>query len=71
MKSLQFRRHRQITEPCKYYLVRVIVFLWCVFTLFFVSHMLGISGGLNLQQLAIDINVPIINVVFENSFKSH
>ena len=35
VKSLQFRRRRQITEPCKYYLVRVIVFLWCVFTLFF------------------------------------
>ena len=61
----------QIVKSRKYCLVHVIVFLWCVFSLFFVSHMLGISGGLNLQQLAIDINVPIINVVFENSFKSH
>ena len=45
VKSLQLHRHRQITEPRKYYLVRVIVFfLWRVFSLFFVSHKLEISG---------------------------
>ena len=36
MKSLQLRRCRQITEPRKYCLMRVIVFfLWRVFSLFF------------------------------------
>ena len=29
--SLQLRECRQIAEPRKYYLVRVIIFLWCVF----------------------------------------
>ena len=28
VKSLQFRGRRQIAEPRKYYLVRVIIFLW-------------------------------------------
>ena len=40
--SLQLRGHRQIAEPRKYCLVRVIVFLWPVFSLIFVSHGLGI-----------------------------
>ena len=44
MKSLQLRGRRQIAKPHKYCLVRVIVFLWRVFSLFFVSHRLGISG---------------------------
>ena len=35
MKSLQLRRCKQIAEPRKYCLVRVIVFLWRVFSLFF------------------------------------
>ena len=34
VKSLQFRGCRQIAEPHKYCLVRVIVFLWHVFFLF-------------------------------------
>ena len=43
MKSLQLRGRRQIVKPRKYYLVRMIVFLWRVFSLFFlVSHKLGI-----------------------------
>ena len=45
MKSLQLRRCRQITEPRKYCLMRVIVFfsLACVFSFFFfVSHRLEI-----------------------------
>ena len=42
MISLQLRGRRQISEPRKYCLVRVIVFLWCVFSLIFVSHGLGI-----------------------------
>ena len=33
--SLQLRGHRQIAEPRKYCLVHVIVFLWRVFSLFF------------------------------------
>ena len=41
--SLQLRGRRQIAEPRKYCLVRVIVFLWGVFfSLIFVSHGLGI-----------------------------
>ena len=40
--SLQLRGRRQNVEPRKYYLVRVIVFLWRVFSLIFVSHGLGI-----------------------------
>ena len=32
---MQLRGHRQIAEPRKYYLVRVIVFLWRVISLFF------------------------------------
>ena len=49
VKSLQLRGRRQIAEPRKYCLVRVIVFsLACVFSIFylfiFVSHRLGISG---------------------------
>ena len=35
VKSLQLCGRRQIAEPCKYCLVRVIVFLWHVFSLFF------------------------------------
>ena len=52
MKSLQLRRHRQIAEPRKYCLVRVIVFHWRVFSLFFVSHRLGIRVN-SLQYLKI------------------
>ena len=33
-KSLKLHGRRQIVEPHKYYLVRVIVFLWRVFSLF-------------------------------------
>ena len=40
--SLQLRVYRQIAEPRKYCLVRVIVFLWHVFFSIFVSHGLGI-----------------------------
>ena len=34
VKSLQLCGRRQIAEPRKYCLVRVIVFVWCVFSLF-------------------------------------
>ena len=47
VKSLQLHGRRQITEPCKYYLMHVIFFFFFferVFSLFFFSHMLGISG---------------------------
>ena len=40
--SMQLRGRRQITKSRKYCLVHVIVFLWRVFSLFFVSHGLGI-----------------------------
>ena len=50
VKSLQLRERRQIAEPCKYFLVRVIVFyLACVFSICFVSHRLGF--WLNSLQL--------------------
>ena len=43
VKFLQFRERRQIAKPRKYCLVRVIVFLWSAFSLFFfISHKLGI-----------------------------
>ena len=42
MISLQLRGRKQIAEPRKYCLVCVIVFLWRVFSLIFVSHGLGI-----------------------------
>ena len=35
VKSFQLRGRRQIVEPRKYFLVRVIFFLWRVFSLFF------------------------------------
>ena len=35
VKSLQLRRGRQIAESRKYFLVHIIVFLWRVFSLFF------------------------------------
>ena len=34
VKSLQLCERRQIAEPRKYCLVHVIVFVWCVFSLF-------------------------------------
>ena len=50
VKSLQLHGRRQIAEPCKYCLVRVIVFsLACVFSICFVSHRLGF--WLNSLQL--------------------
>jgi len=39
VKSLQFRGRRQIAESRKCCLVRVIIFLWHVFFLYFVSYM--------------------------------
>ena len=42
VKSLQLRRRRQIAESRKYCLVRVIVFFGVCFSIFFVSHRLGI-----------------------------
>ena len=41
-KSLQLRGRRQIAEPCKYFLVRVIVFFGVCFLYFFVSLRLEI-----------------------------
>ena len=41
VKSLQFRECKQITEPLKYCLVRVIVFLWHVFSLFVCFSQVG------------------------------
>ena len=35
VKSLQLRRSRQIAKPCKYYLMRVIVFFDMCFLFFF------------------------------------
>ena len=50
VKSLQLRGRRQIAEPRKYYLVRVIVFFFtCVFSICFVSHRL--EFWLNSLQL--------------------
>ena len=45
VKSLQLRGRKQIVEPHKYCLVCVIVFLWRVFSLFFISRRLGIRDN--------------------------
>ena len=50
MKSLQLRGRRQIAEPRKYYLVRVIIFLWRVFSLF-ILFLIGWEFWLNSLQL--------------------
>ena len=42
MKSLQLRGRRQIAEPRKYCLVRVIVFLWRVIFLFLTGWEFGL-----------------------------
>ena len=41
VKSLQLHGRKQIAELCKYCLVHVIVFLRCVFSLFFDSRKFG------------------------------
>ena len=55
MISLQLRGRRQIAEPRKYCLVCVIVFIWRVFSLIFVSHGLGIL--FNSLQLVSELRV--------------
>ena len=50
VKSLQLCGRRQIAEPRKYCLVHVIVFLWHVFSLFFL-FLTGWNFGLNSLQL--------------------
>ena len=50
VKSLQLCGRRQIAEPRKYCLVRVIVFLWRVFSLFFL-FLTCWNFGLNSLQL--------------------
>ena len=48
VKSLQLCGRRQIAEPRKYCFVRVIVFLWLLFSLFFFSlFLIGWEFGLN------------------------
>ena len=54
MKSLQLHGRRQIAEPRKYCLMRVIVFFCvCVFLYFFVSHRLGIRVN-SLQEKCLE-----------------
>ena len=56
VKFLQLRGRRQIAKPRKYCLVRVIVLsLACVFSIFFVSHKLGIR--FNSLQLVLEPTV--------------
>ena len=43
VKSLQLNGRRQIAEPRKYCLVRVIIFFGVCFSLFFISYRLGIQ----------------------------
>ena len=42
MKSLQLRERRQIAEPRKYCLVRVIFFLWSLLFLFLIGWEFGL-----------------------------
>ena len=53
--SLQLRGCRQIAEPRKYCLVRVIVFLWRVFSLFL--FLTDWEFGLNSLQLVLESSV--------------
>ena len=57
MKSLPLRGCRQIAKPCKYCLVRVIVFFDVCFFYFFVSHRLGI--WVNSLQLVSEPGVSL------------
>ena len=52
VKFLQLRGRRQIAEPRKYCLVRVIVFLWRVFSLFFCFSQVGNFGSNSLQLVS-------------------
>ena len=65
--SLQLRGRRQITEPRKYCLVRVIIF-FCVFSLFFVSHRLGIR--LNSFQIFYSPNYMNVKIG-EKEYPNH
>ena len=53
VKSLQLHGCRQIVEPRKYCFVRVIVFLWRVFSLF-VLFLTGWNFWLNSLQLVLE-----------------
>ena len=52
VKSLQLCKRRQIVESRKYYLVRVIVFLWCVFSLIFCFSQVGNFRLISLHRSA-------------------
>ena len=61
MKSLQLRRHRKIAEPCKYCLMRVIIFsLACVFSIF-VSHRFGNFVLIPFKLLARHTQNPLVH----------
>ena len=70
VKFLQFRGRRQIAKPRKYCLVRVIVFsLACVFSIFFVSHKLGIR--FNSLQLVLEPTVRFEWEQWQRKQESH
>ena len=64
--SLQLRGRRQIAEPHKYCIVHVIVFLWRVFSLFFVSHMLGIrfNSLYKISSLCLTPSVKVLAYMY-------
>ena len=67
VKSLQLCGCRQIAEPRKYYLVRVIFFsLACIFSIFFVSHRLRF--WLNSLQL---VSEPRVRFEWEQWQRKH
>ena len=53
MKSLQLCRRRQIAEPHKYYLVRVIVFLLAFYFFYFFLFLTGLEFRLNSQHVQV------------------
>ena len=70
VKFLQLRGRRQIAKPRKYCLVRVIVFsLACVFSIFFVSHKLGIR--FNSLQLVLEPTVRFEWEQWQRKQESH
>ena len=59
VKSLQLRGRRQIAESRKYYLVRVIVFLWHVFSLNFFFFFLFVSHRLGIRVNSLHFSAPL------------
>ena len=72
MKSLQLYERRQIAEPRKYCLVRVIFFLWSLLFLFLIGWEFGLipytSNEVYEKQNSSSVLTPIHDYVFDIFF---